>query len=134
MLTVLPQGRGLSMQISVIITTYNYGHFLPDCLESVLSQTVPPDEIVIVDDGSTDNTSEVIQPYLSNPRVTYIKTVNSGVSAARNTAIAATSGDIIAILDADDKWRSDKLELQLPLFEMLAGSGMGDARNSLFSA
>ena len=104
------------MRVSVIIPTYNYGHFLRDCLESVLGQTVLPEEIVIVDDGSTDNTPEIVQPYLSNPRIKYIRIENSGVSAARNTAIKASSGDIIGILDADDKWRSDKLELQLPLF------------------
>jgi glycosyltransferase involved in cell wall biosynthesis len=106
-----------TMRVSVIIPTYNYGHFLPDCLESVLGQTVLPDEIVIVDDGSTDNTPEIVQPYLSNPCIKYIRTENSGVSAARNTAINASSGEIIGILDADDKWRADKLELQLPLFE-----------------
>ena len=104
------------MRISVIIPTYNYGHFLSECLDSVLAQTVLPEEIVIVDDGSTDNTPEIVQPYLSNPCIKYIRTKNSGVSAARNTAIKASSGDIIGILDADDKWRSDKLELQLPLF------------------
>ena len=105
------------MQVSVIIPTYNYGRFLPECVESVLGQTVLPEEIIIVDDGSTDNTPEIVRPYLSNPLIKYIRTENSGVSAARNTAIAASTGDIIGLLDADDKWRSDKLQLQLPLFE-----------------
>ncbi len=105
------------MRTSVIIPTYNYGHFLSECIESVLGQTVIPDEILVIDDGSTDDTPEIMKPYLSNPLIKYIRTENSGVSAARNTAIAASSGDIIGILDADDKWRSDKLELQLPLFD-----------------
>lgn len=104
------------MRVSVIIPTYNYGHFLSECVESVLGQSVVPEEIVIVDDGSTDNTPEVVRPYLSNPLIKYIRTENSGVSAARNTAIAISTGEIIGLLDADDKWRSDKLELQLPLF------------------
>lgn len=104
------------MRVSVIIPTYNYGHFLPECVESVLGQTVLPDEIVIVDDGSTDNTPEVIRPYLSNPLIKYIRTENSGVSAARNTAITASTAEVIGLLDADDIWHRDKLELQLPLF------------------
>ena len=105
------------MRVSVIIPTYNYAHFLPECIDSVLAQTVLPDEIVIVDDGSTDNTPEIIKPYLSHSLIKYIRTENSGVSSARNLAIMEASGDLIGILDSDDKWRSDKLELQLPLFE-----------------
>jgi glycosyltransferase involved in cell wall biosynthesis len=104
------------MKYSVIIPTYNYGHYLPQSLQSALNQTVPANEIIIVDGGSTDNTPEVIKPYLTEARIRYIKTENLGVSAARNTGIESSQSDLIAFLDADDIWLHSKLEFQLPLF------------------
>jgi glycosyltransferase involved in cell wall biosynthesis len=105
-----------SMKYSVIIPTYNYGHYLPQSLQSALNQTVPANEIIIVDGGSTDNTPEVIKPYLTDARIKYIRTENLGVSAARNTGIELAQSELIAFLDADDIWVHNKLELQLPLF------------------
>jgi glycosyltransferase involved in cell wall biosynthesis len=105
------------LKVSVIVPAYNYGCFLAECIESAINQTMPPDEIIIVDDGSTDSTPEVVQPYLVDRSVKYIRIDNSGVSAARNKGIIASTGGIIGLLDADDIWRSDKLELQVPLFE-----------------
>jgi len=105
------------MRVSVVIPTYNYGRFLRACLDSVLEQTVPPDEIVVVDDGSGDETPEILTSYSSVPSVRLIRIENSGEACARNAAIGAATGDIIAIQDSDNVWEPNKLELQLPLFD-----------------
>jgi len=96
------------MNISVVIPAYNAASFLPRCLASVFAQTLPPDEIIVVDDGSTDNTAEVA----TNLGATVIRRKNGGLSAARNTGIQSASGDWIALLDADDTWEPEKLERQ----------------------
>jgi glycosyltransferase involved in cell wall biosynthesis len=97
--------------ISTVITTYNYAEFLPDAIESVLTQTRPVDDIVVVDDGSTDNTAQVVAAY-ANRGVRYVRQNNQGAGAARNRGIFETSGDFIAFLDADDMWLPDKTRLQ----------------------
>jgi len=99
------------MKISTIIPTYNSAKTLGRAIESVLQQTLPTYEIIIIDDGSVDETPEVINRF--QDKIKYIKQINSGVSAARNTGIKASSGDWIAFLDADDEWLPNKLELQL---------------------
>lgn len=104
------------MRYSVIIPTYNYGHYLPQSLGSALNQTAPPFEIIVIDGGSTDNTPDVIKPYLADAHIKYIRTKNLGVSAARNTGIQMAKSELIAFLDADDIWVHNKLELQFPLF------------------
>jgi glycosyltransferase involved in cell wall biosynthesis len=103
--------------ISVVITCYNYGKYLSGCLESVLDQTYRDIEIIIVNDGSTDDTDEVIKKYLSNPRVRYIKQRNAGQANAKNTGIRNASGEFVAFLDADDVWEKEKLEKQLRCFD-----------------
>jgi glycosyltransferase involved in cell wall biosynthesis len=95
------------MKISVVIPTYNYAHYLAFAIDSALAQTRPADEIIVVDDGSTDITKEVVAPYL--PRVNYVYQPNAGLSAARNTGTSVASGDWIAYLDSDDAWKPDKL-------------------------
>lgn len=87
-------------RVSVIIPAFNYGHFLPQCLESVRQQNYPDVEIIVVDDGSTDNTSEVVESYRG--RVKYFWQENSGVSAARNKGLLNCTGEWILFLDADD--------------------------------
>jgi len=101
--------------ISVIIPSYNRAHTLPRALDSVLAQTRPADEIFIVDDGSTDNTEQLIKH--NYPQVIYIKQANQGVSAARNAAIKAAKGEWLALLDSDDEWLPHKLATQLMLLE-----------------
>ena len=103
------------MDISVIIPTYNRKNTLPRAVESVLNQTYKPIEIIVVDDGSTDGTKEWFSEMY--PLVHYIYQVNSGVSSARNTGINSARGDWIALLDSDDEWLPDKLELQVKLLQ-----------------
>ncbi|QJB58015.1 glycosyltransferase family 2 protein [Pseudodesulfovibrio sp. zrk46] len=98
--------------ISIILPTYNRAHFLPACLDSVFAQTYTNWELVVIDDGSTDSTVEVLEKY-SDPRIVYIYQDNQGVSAARNTGIAQCKGEYIALLDSDDEWMPKKLEIQL---------------------
>jgi len=102
--------------ISVVITCYNYGKFLPGCIDCVLNQTYQDFEIVIVNDGSNDDTNQVIQPYLDHSQIIYIDQPNAGQATAKNIGIKNASGDFIAFLDADDLWEKAKLEKQIALF------------------
>ncbi len=98
--------------VSVIIPTYNCGHFNTEAVDSVLAQTIAPTQIIVIDDGSTDDTATRLQPYLARG-VTYLQQKNAGVSAARNHGLRLATSDFIAFLDADDVWHPQKLELQL---------------------
>lgn len=102
--------------VSVIVPSYNMARFLPQSVASALAQTYTNVEVLIVDDGSTDNTTEVVQQWAGNPRVRVHRQVNGGLSHARNQGIAHTRGAFIALLDADDVWAPDKLARQMPLF------------------
>lgn len=98
--------------ISVVIPAYNAARTLPRALDSVLAQTWPAHEVVVVDDGSSDATCEVMESYLRRPdtnHVQYIRQANSGPSAARNRGVAATSAQWIAFLDADDWYYAGRL-------------------------
>jgi glycosyltransferase involved in cell wall biosynthesis len=98
------------MQFSVIIPTYNRASTLPRALDSVLTQTHPADEIIVVDDGSDDETSTLISE--NYPQIRYLYQSNQGVSSARNTGIAGAKSEWIALLDSDDAWLPEKLERQ----------------------
>ncbi len=104
------------MKVSVVIPTYNRAYILGDALESVLSQTYLDYEIIVVDDGSTDKTRELVESYQSD-KIRYIRHEhNRGCSAAYNTGISAASGNFIAILDSDDQWKRDYLERQMNFY------------------
>lgn len=96
-------------RVSVIIPAYNAAEYIGEALESVAWQTLTPAEIVVIDDGSTDCTANVAGAVAG---VRVIRQQNAGVSAARNAAIAASTGEVIAFLDADDIWLPDKLARQ----------------------
>jgi glycosyltransferase involved in cell wall biosynthesis len=97
--------------VSIIMPTYNNAHFLPESLAAILKQTFRDFEIIIVDDGSTDDTETVVQPYRSSIR--FFRKENGGPAAARNLGIKNANGQLIAFLDADDLWLKDKLEIQV---------------------
>lgn len=97
--------------VTVVIPVYNGAHLLPGCIESVFGQTVPPREIIVVDDGSSDNVQEVAARYGSAVR--FICQNNGGSGAARNTGVQIARCRWIALLDQDDRWLPRKLELQL---------------------
>ena len=110
-------------KVSVIIPTYNYGRFIREAVDSVLNQTYTDQEVVVVDDGSTDGTRNVLKDYIETGKITYIYQKNSGPGAARNTGIRASEGEYICFLDADDKYLPEKLEKQAALLEDETASG-----------
>lgn len=97
-------------KVSVIIPAYNCGKYICEAIESVLNQTYQDREIIVVDDGSTDNTKDVLKWYILNRKIKYVHQENRGPSGARNRAIAESIGEFIGFLDADDKWLNEKLE------------------------
>ena len=99
------------MKVSVIIPTFNRLSLISRAIDSVLKQTFKPFEIIVVDDGSSDNTSTFIKNNYKSVKL--IKQKNLGVSKARNVGIKNSSGDWIALLDSDDEWKKNKLEVQI---------------------
>lgn len=109
--------------VSVVIPTYNRAHLLGRAIKSVLDQTYTDFELIVVDDGSTDGTSEVVKSF-NDSRLRFIRTEpNRGASAARNTGIQAAQGEYIAFNDSDDEWLPQKLEKQVKFFEENARNG-----------
>lgn len=102
-------------RVSVIIPTFNCASFIGEAVESVLGQSYKDFEIIVVDDGSTDKTADVLMRYDGNIR--YLFQENAGVSAARNRGLRVASGEFVAYLDADDVWYEDKLEQQIALLD-----------------
>ena len=120
-------GRMHFPSVSVIIPTHNRGEMLRRAIDSVLSQTYKDFELIIVSDGSADETDKVIVSY-TDPRIRFLKHDKSrGASAARNTGIRASIGQYIAFLDDDDEWTLDKLEVQVPVIEKSAPEGRSSA-------
>jgi glycosyltransferase involved in cell wall biosynthesis len=103
------------VSITAAITTYNRAGFLPGALESMFAQTRPPDEVLVVDDGSTDETPTVLAAF--GDRIRVVRQENGGRSAARNTAVREARGRFLSFLDSDDRWLPDKLEREVPVFE-----------------
>ena len=103
------------IQVSVIIPAYNGDRYISAAIDSVLAQTYSEYEIIVVDDGSTDNTSEVVKQY--GDRVNYLSQSNQGVAASRNLGLAAARGEYIAFLDQDDVFLPDKLSTQVALLD-----------------
>ena len=95
--------------VSIIMPTYNCGRFIADAIQSVLAQTYKAWELIIVDDGSTDNTADIVTSF-SDPRIRYLSNEqNMGAALTRNKALREAKGHYIAFLDADDLWTPEKL-------------------------
>lgn len=108
------QQAGSSIKISVLIPAYNCGATLRETLDSVLAQTHAPHEILVMDDGSTDETSRILDFY--KPRITAFRQSNTGAGEARNALILRAQGELVAFLDSDDIWHPRYLEVQAQLF------------------
>lgn len=113
--------------VSVLIPAYNRADYLLEAVDSALNQTFRDLEVVIVDDGSTDNTGQIAQG-IQDPRVRYIRQENRGVSAALNTAWRAAKGKFLAMLGSDDVWLPNQLEQLVPVLEADANLGLVYAR------
>jgi glycosyltransferase involved in cell wall biosynthesis len=98
--------------VTVVIPTYNRAHCVGRAITSVIEQSAPPHEVLVIDDGSTDDTKAVVEA-IAHPAVRYVLKDNGGVSSARNLGITLASGHWVAFLDSDDSWRPTKLERQL---------------------
>jgi glycosyltransferase involved in cell wall biosynthesis len=106
--------------ISVVIPTYNTASLVVEAIDSALAQTLPPLEVVVVDDGSTDDTEARLAAY--GDRIIYVRQPNAGVSSARNRGLELARGELIAFLDSDDTWHPRKLEIQAS--RLAADSGL----------
>jgi glycosyltransferase involved in cell wall biosynthesis len=100
----------LQPAVDVVVPCYNGARYLAEALDSIWSQTVRPGEVIVVDDGSTDDTAAVAQTH--RPRVRYVYQANSGIASARNRGVSLSQGEFLAFLDADDLWEPAKLEKQ----------------------
>ena len=128
----------------MIIPSFNAAKYITEAVDSVLAQTHKPLEIIVVDDGSSDNTKEVLKPFIESRKIKYFYRENKGPGAARNRGIKESNGDLIAFLDSDDVWLPEKLEKQLKLFqnpetvlvysdmEMLGGDDSGKRFSKVF--
>ena len=110
-------------KISVIIPAYNAEHTIEETIKSVLEQTFPDFEIIVIDDGSSDRTLNVVREIV-DPRIKCFSYTNGGSSVARNRGISHATGEFIAFLDADDLWTPDKLELQLEALQKNPEAGV----------
>lgn len=113
----------MSPRVSVVIPTYNRAQFIASAIESVLTQTFGDFELIVVDDGSTDRTSEIVTS-ISDPRVVFVRQENAGRSTARNRALALAKGAYIAFLDSDDLYLPGKLALQIQYMDQHPEAGM----------
>ncbi len=102
------------LPISVIIPVYNREHYVAEAILSVLNQSYPVAEVLVIDDGSTDQSADIVQGFPFP--VQYHRQVHSGAAAARNRGVALAKGEFLAFLDSDDRWRPDKLALQMAEF------------------
>ena len=107
-----------SKLVSIIMPSYNTGSFIGSSIKSILEQTYKTWELIIVDDASTDNTDEIVEPFLCDRRIQYIKNdFNVGAANSRNAALRMARGRWIAFLDSDDLWKKDKLKKQIAFME-----------------
>jgi glycosyltransferase involved in cell wall biosynthesis len=106
------------------MATFNMARYLPLAVNSVLQQTYKNIEVIVVDNGSTDDTADAIRPFLTDKRLRFLRLPSKGRAVARNRGIQEAQGELVAFLDADDKWCLNKLELQVPLFFKSKATGV----------
>lgn len=111
-------------RVSVVVPTYNRAKLLPEAIESVLGQTVDCWELIVVDDGSTDGTADVVKPYLADPRVRYRRRQNGGRSVARNDGVSLAQGELVSFFDSDDRYLPRFVESHLGVFAVHPGLGL----------
>jgi glycosyltransferase involved in cell wall biosynthesis len=115
-------GVELKPLVSVVVTTYNQAAYIEETLKSVFAQTYEPYEVIVVDDGSTDDTPSRIASF--NDSVIYVRQKNQGVAGSRNTGIRKARGEFIAFLDGDDLWEPEKLSIQVAEARRYPNSGL----------
>lgn len=108
--------------VSVVVTTYNQASYIEQTVESVLAQTYAPHEVILVDDGSTDDTPSRVARF--DGSISYIRQKNEGIAGSRNTGIRRAGGELIAFLDGDDLWEPGKLAAQIELAQAYPNSGL----------
>jgi len=118
-------------RVSVIMANYNYGRYLASAIESVLAQTLSDLELIVVDDGSTDDSLSVLARYADKDRIRILRVNHLGQPRAKNVGIDESNGQLIAFLDADDLWHPEKLERQLALFANDSRIGVVYSRRTL---
>jgi len=117
--------------VSIVVPTYNRAHYLGQAIDSILSQTYTDYEIIVIDDGSTDHTAELVKA-MSDPRIRYIFQENQGISGARNTGVQTARGRYIAFLDSDDVWLPDLLQAAVETLDTDPAIGLVYARAQAF--
>lgn len=122
----VPIGPGIPDLVSVVIPSYNRARLVGDAIESVMAQTWPHVEALVIDDGSTDDTAATVAPYLEKygERVRYVRKPNGGVASARNVGFTLARGEFIALLDSDDLWHPWKATVQVSLMRRHPEVGM----------
>ena len=120
------------LKVSVVIPNFNHTRYVSEAIQSVLAQAYRSFEIIVVDDGSTDNCREVVSQF--GNQVHYIWQENQGLAGARNTAIRAAEGELIALLDADDKWHPSFLEKMVSLMRARLHRAGAARSAAIFSA
>uniref|UniRef100_UPI0035933B08 glycosyltransferase family 2 protein n=1 Tax=Microcoleus sp. TaxID=44472 RepID=UPI0035933B08 len=121
----------MTKNVSVVIPSYNSAQFLPEAIESILEQTLPVFEIIVVDDGSTDETKEICDRY---PAVKYVYQNNQGVAAARNTGLRVSTGEYILFLDSDDCLLPEAIEIGVNHINALPEVGLVFGRYFFYSS
>lgn len=115
---IVPDARpNLGARVAVIVPAYGVAHLLGEALTSLQRQSFTDWECVVIDDGAPDDVAGAVAPFLADPRIRFLATANQGVSTARNTAIAASSAPLVALLDGDDLFRPDYLASVVPILE-----------------
>lgn len=120
-------------QASIVVPAFNVASTIAETLHSLVTQTLSDIEIIIVDDGSTDATSEVVAPFLQDTRLRYVRQANRGLAGARNRGIEEATAEIIGFCDADDLWHSDKIRRHVAHFAANPGLGLSFAGSELIN-